>query len=71
MSENFLPVEVKYGEFLIFNSLLKHGTEVNQEGSTRISFDFRIMKTSEYEESDKKSFVRRKQFKIGSYYEQL
>ena len=71
MSENFLPVEVKYGEFLIFNSLLKHGTEVNQEGSTRISFDFRIMKTSEYEGSDKKSFVRRKQFKIGSYYEQL
>lgn len=71
MSENFIPVEVKYGEFLIFNSQLKHGTEVNQENSTRISFDFRIMRTSEYEESGKESLVRRKKFKIGSYYEQL
>lgn len=71
MSENYSPIELKYGEILIFNSLLKHGTEINREKYTRVSFDFRIMRFSEYEDTNKESFVRKKKFSIGNYYDQL
>tara|TARA_B100001248_G_scaffold250487_1_gene224629 strand:+ start:25368 stop:26078 length:711 start_codon:yes stop_codon:yes gene_type:complete len=71
MSENYKPIELNYGEILIFNSLLKHGTEINTENYTRVSFDFRIMLASQYQENSKVSYVRNKQFIIGSYYEKL
>ena len=71
MSEIYSPIDLKYGQILIFNSLLKHGTEINRENYTRVSFDFRIMKLTEYEETNKKSLVRKKKFKIGSYYDQF
>ena len=71
MSENYKPINVKYGEMIVFDSSLKHGTEINVENYTRVIFDFRIMKYSEYEETNNDSLVRKKKFKLGSYYEQL
>ena len=71
MSENYKAIDVKYGEIIVFDSSLKHGTEINVENYTRVSFDFRIMKYSEYEETNNNSLVRKKKFKLGSYYEQL
>tara|TARA_B100000795_G_scaffold178503_1_gene135021 strand:+ start:58439 stop:59494 length:1056 start_codon:yes stop_codon:yes gene_type:complete len=37
------PCLVNYGEMLIFNTLIIHGTEVNSSNEDRISLDFRIL----------------------------
>ena len=42
--KDYKPYKVNYGEILVFNSKLAHGTEVNKENYTRFSMDFRIIK---------------------------
>jgi hypothetical protein len=65
------PVEVARGQFVIFDSLLEHGNEVNREGYTRVSFDFRIIPLHKYRESDKTSVNENRRFRIGDYYSLL
>ena len=65
------PVEVKPGQFVIFDSGLEHGNEVNREGFTRVSFDFRIIPWNVYQESAKASVNEHRKFKIGDYYSVL
>lgn len=42
--KNFKPQNIDYGEILIFNSKLTHGTEINKENHSRLSMDFRVIK---------------------------
>ncbi|MCC5603684.1 hypothetical protein [Nostoc favosum] len=65
---DFHPIEVEYGEYLIFDSGLKHGNEVNIEGYTRISFDFRVIPISNYKVSDLSSINQKMKFAVGDYY---
>jgi len=66
---DFKPIEVDYGQFIIFDSGLKHGNKLNVESKTRISFDFRVIPRSIYSENFMKSSVDTKmRFKVGDYY---
>jgi hypothetical protein len=62
------PVEVEVGQYAVFDSGLEHGNEVNREGYTRVSFDFRVIPLAIYRESDEASFNENKGFHVGGYY---
>jgi len=70
---DFQPQEVKYGEILHFDHTgCKHGNEINQEGTTHISFDFRIIPYKKYKgDSLAKSINTGMPFKIGGYFDLL
>jgi hypothetical protein len=68
---NHRPVEAALGQFVIFDSALEHGNEINREGYTRVSFDFRVIPLSRYQESAKTSFNEQRKFRIGDYYSLL
>ncbi len=69
---DYKPMNLNYGEFLIFDSGLKHGNKLNLEKKTRLSFDFRVIPYSIWikKKKDKKkvSFDAKKAFDIGDYY---
>ena len=46
-----------------------HGNLPNRTGKTRISLDFRIMKKSDYKESNNTSITTGTKFVLGEYYE--
>lgn len=69
--EDFKPVNLEYGKFLIFNSELLHGNVVNKEGYTRFSMDFRIMFKSNYKKFKKSSATQKIKFELGEYYDTL
>ena len=51
--EDFKPMELKPGQFARFDGPnLMHGAKTNTTGKTRISFDFRIMKSSDLSSSE-------------------
>ena len=65
----YLPFNCCYGEYAIFDGFLKHGNEVIiEENYSRISFDFRVIKESEFKVSQKKSFTQKIKFSVGEYY---
>ncbi len=67
--EDYSPVNIDFGELLIFDSGLKHGNVLNQESKTRVSFDFRVIPASLYKEADSSfSYSQGIEFKIGNYY---
>lgn len=67
--EDYSPVNIDFGEFLIFDSGLKHGNVINEENKTRVSFDFRVIPLSVYKEPEaSSSYSQGIQFKIGDYY---
>ena len=66
--QKFKPVNVKYGQILIFDSRLKHGVEVNKENYTRYSMDFRVQKKKDYKPSNKTSPKNKIKFSIGGYF---
>jgi ectoine hydroxylase-related dioxygenase (phytanoyl-CoA dioxygenase family) len=74
-SEDYEPVTLKYGQVLVFKGgLYKHGNKVNDTGQTRVSFDFRVIKESEYEESkflNYSSINSNKRFIVGEYYDKV
>ena len=41
------PLEMKFGEVFFFNSHILHGTELNNTGRSRVSFDFRMLRDGE------------------------
>jgi len=69
---DYKPMNLKYGEFLIFDSGLKHGNKINLENKTRLSFDFRVIPYSlwsnKVNKTNKVSVDAKKAFKIGDYY---
>lgn len=67
--EDYEPANLDYGQFLIFDSGLKHGNVLNKENKTRLSFDFRVIPRSKYKEpSNASSYSQNIEFKIGHYY---
>ena len=65
------PVNMEYGQYLMFNgNECIHGNKINKTGKTRVSFDFRVMPGSKYDELyESKTVTTGQQYKIGSYYE--
>lgn len=71
--QDFSPVNLKFGEMLIFDSGLMHGNKINAENNTRISFDFRVIPFSKYsaltnKQKLKTSVSQKIGFSIGEYY---
>jgi hypothetical protein len=63
------PVNTNYGQFIMFDSGLKHGNKLNTENKTRISFDFRVIPKSLYNKHTNKTSIDTKmKFEIGDYY---
>ena len=69
--KDFKPYNLQYGELLIFDSRIHHGTEVNREKISRLSMDFRIIKKINYKQSNKSSPQRNIKFNIGNYYSEI
>ena len=71
--EDYSPANLIEGEGLIFDSALKHGNKKNEENVTRVSFDFRVIPISKWDETkhqkSKKSLNKNLEFKINSYYD--
>ena len=72
-SEEYSPINVGYGQFIVFDSLLKHGNEINKEKYTRISFDFRVIPKDIYKANLNSgcSIRQNMKFEIGDYYTEL
>lgn len=68
LKEDYFPFNSNFGEFAIFDGNLKHGNKVNEEKYSRISFDFRIIKSNEFKKINKSSVTQNIKFKLGSYY---
>lgn len=68
---DFKPQEVKYGQILHFDHTeCTHGNEINLEGTTHVSFDFRVIPYSHYHHNwGGKSINTGMEFKIGGYFE--
>jgi hypothetical protein len=63
------PINVNLGEVLVFDAVnLLHGNELNTTGSTRVSFDFRVIPEKDYVESQEFSVNTMSRLAIGSYY---
>lgn len=62
------PVNLGYGQILVFHGDLLHGNLVNQTGKTRVSFDFRTLRRSEFVDSDARTLTGFTRFKIGEYW---
>ena len=71
-SNKYIRLEQKYGEFTFINHIeCKHGAEINREGKTMISLDFRMIKESDAKtafESDKGSVNLGIKFSKGNYF---
>ena len=65
--KDFKAYNVKYGELLIFDSRLHHGTEVNKEKSTRLSMDFRVIKKKLQDKKTTSPKLKIK-FNVGGYF---
>lgn len=69
--KDFQPVNLKFGQYLIFNSELMHGNKVNKEQYTRFSMDFRVIFKSDYKNFTKSSAKQNIKFQIGEYYDKI
>lgn len=70
---DFKPQTVNYGQILHFNHTeCTHGNEINQEGTTHVSFDLRVIPYRNYlDDIEGKSINTGMEFKIGSYFDLL
>ena len=71
--EDFAPMNTNYGEIHIWDGAnLKHGNKLNDTELTRVSFDFRVLKKSNYQiDNIKKSFTNETKMEIGGYWKEL
>ena len=69
--KDFKPMNLDFGQYLIFNSELMHGNKVNEEKYTRLSMDFRVMFKADYKKFTKSSATQNIKFQIGEYYDTL
>ena len=50
-TKEYEEISLEFGNILIFDSILYHGNQINKEGYTRFSMDFRIIPRSRYVEN--------------------
>jgi hypothetical protein len=65
------PVELAYGEFIVFDPRCIHATQYNVSDLTRVSLDFRLIPVEDYEATRlpyRGTGRRRMPFKRGAYY---
>jgi len=71
--KDYSPITIKYGQCVMWDGAnLRHGNKINETDITRVSFDFRCMKLSDYnktERTEKQSIVTNMSLVIGQYYE--
>lgn len=68
-TENFEPVPVKYGEYLIFDGVnLQHGNVINDTDLTRASFDFRVASASDFVPRADRSISAGMRFDLNEYF---
>jgi len=66
---DFAPMNCEYGKVIRWDgSNLTHGNKINETGKCRISFDFRVIKLSNYKPSNHESINTHMKFQIGAYY---
>ncbi len=70
---DYQPCPVQPGEILAFSaSTLKHGNVVNTSGKTRVSFDFRCLRESEYDPDHVgRSVNTHVAFRVGGYFARM
>lgn len=70
--EDFMPMNVSYGEILVFNGAdLMHGNYTNETPSTRVSFDMRVVDSERFNPTGKDTVNNQKKFELGSYFEKV
>ena len=68
---DFKPYNLDYGEILIFNSNLTHGTEINKEDHSRLSMDFRVVRKKIFKNQSSLSPKNNIKFNLGGYFKEL
>jgi hypothetical protein len=69
---DYFPIELPYGEFVVFDSALMHGNVVNEEGYTRFSIDMRVIPQRIYNDAAGSfSATAGKEFIVGGYYDRF
>jgi hypothetical protein len=69
---DYAPVNLEYGNLLIFDSALMHGNRVNEEGYTRMSFDMRVIPQRIWRDARGTfSATAGKEFTLGQYYDRF
>jgi hypothetical protein len=67
--EDFHPITLQYGEvFRFYGNRCRHFNKKNISGQTRISFDFRVIPASKYEEVEASAVHSGRKFVVGGYY---
>tara|TARA_Y100000361_G_C11125218_1_gene325514 strand:- start:168 stop:791 length:624 start_codon:yes stop_codon:yes gene_type:complete len=71
--KDYSPMDTNYGEFYLWDGAnLLHGNKLNDTNSTRVSFDFRILPRSKYNENNiKESITNNTKMVIGEYWSEL
>ena len=71
--EDYSPMNMNFGQGLVFDSGLSHGSVVNVENLTRLSFDFRIIPLSKWKvikgRKPKFSVDQNIKFALNEYYD--
>jgi hypothetical protein len=71
--EDYSPMNLNFGQGLIFDSGLNHGNKVNVENLTRLSFDFRVIPLSKWKEIEGRkpnfSTDQHLKFVLNDYYD--
>ena len=71
--EDYSPMNINFGQGLIFDSGLKHGNMVNVENLTRLSFDFRVIPLNKWKEMKGRNLRFSKdqnlKFSLNEYYD--
>ncbi|MGQ0825949.1 MAG: hypothetical protein ACT4OX_13135 [Actinomycetota bacterium] len=66
------PALAQPGEMLIFDGPnLEHGNVLHTGDSTRVSFDFRVVRQHAFVKSDKRSMYEQVRYAIGEYFDPL
>lgn len=69
---DFSPALVQPGQVLVFDGAnLEHGNHLSTSSTTRVNFDFRVIRKPCYTASDERSMYRDIRFVIGDYYDVL
>lgn len=70
---SFYPMNCEYGEFYVWDGAnLLHGNKLNDTDGARVSFDFRVLPRSKYnEENVKASITNNTKMVIGEYWAEL
>ena len=70
---DYSPMNLNFGQAVIFDSGLMHGNKVNIENLTRLSFDFRVIPASKWKKSKKQktkmSITQNLKFAVDDYYD--